>query len=160
MRRPGGRVLRFWNLKAVVPKALIIGVSLGLLASSATALGGSAVAVRAAPVGEPNDSSSAAAPVSVSPQAGLPTDTYAFSLSGFASGESILISFSVPEGTEGLSTPDSTTVTADSSGSGSFSLRPVDQWGPTAPGDWTVTFTGQTSGVTQSVTVEIECACG
>jgi hypothetical protein len=97
--------------------------------------------------------------VSVAPQAGGPTDTYTFSFSGFTPGETVAISVKQPADAADLPAPDIMTATAGSDGSGSISLRPADAWGPVASGDWTVTFTGETSGASHSATVSLDCGC-
>lgn len=102
---------------------------------------------------------SVAASVAVSPQAGRPTDTFTFTLAGFAPDETVVAAFTPPS-LDGLDfpAPDPITLAVDDSGAGSLSLRPVDQ-GAIVPGLWRVTFTGQTSGVTQTASFGVVCGC-
>jgi hypothetical protein len=102
---------------------------------------------------------SVAASVAVSPQAGRPTDTFTFVLAGFAPGETVVAAFTPPN-LDGLDfpVPDPVSIAVDDSGAGILSLRPVDQ-GAIVPGLWLVTFTGQTSGVTQTASFGVVCGC-
>lgn len=99
------------------------------------------------------------ATVSVTPRAGLPTDTFTFSLSGFAQSETVVATF-VPPLIDGLDfpAPDPATITVDASGAGTLTMRPVDL-GAIVPGVWNVTFTGQTSGIVQTVSFAMTCGC-
>lgn len=136
---------RLWALAAAAGV-----LSLALLSAGFGVLRGSPLTAR--PV-------LAAAAVSVAPPSGGPTDTYAFSFSGFAPGETVAVGVRPPADAADLPAPDIMTATAGSDGSGSLSLRPADAWGPVASGDWTVTFTGETSGASQSATLSLDCGC-
>lgn len=104
--------------------------------------------------------------VVVAPSAGQATDTFTFSLTGFAASEAVSVAFTAPAGTSStdLPLPDAMTTTVDATGSGSFTLRPVDQ-GVILLGTWVVTFTGQTSGTAQTASFELDpgsipgCGC-
>lgn len=105
-----------------------------------------------------------AATVAVAPETGASTDTFIFSLTGFTAGEAVTATFTAPQGSAAADfpPPDALTTTVDSDGSGSLSLRPVDQ-GLILTGTWAVTFTGQTSGATQTARFELAfppgCGC-
>jgi hypothetical protein len=137
-------------------------LSIALLLLSAIALRGFSwhtARLLAAPSGP------AAPSVVVTPSAGQPTDTFTFSLTGFAAGEAITVSFTAPPALADLDIPAPAplTTTVDETGAGSFALRPVDQG--LMPGTWEVTFTGQTSGATQTASFELDpgsipgCGC-
>ncbi len=98
--------------------------------------------------------------VVVAPPTGAPTDAFTFSLAGFAANEAVSVTFTMPPGFDDTDfpAPDAMTTAVDAAGSGSFSLRPVDQ-GVILPGTWVVTFTGQTSGMAQTVSFALECGC-
>ncbi len=98
--------------------------------------------------------------VTVSQAAGGPMDLFAFSLSGFAPQELVVISFVPPDDeTLALAAPPNATLTVDDSGGGSFALRPVDNFGPIIPGAWIIHFAGEVSGATSTATIELVCAC-
>lgn len=103
---------------------------------------------------------SAAASVSVRPRFGSPTDRFIFTLTGFAPHERVVISFRPPEeALEFVGIPDDAATVADGEGAGRFELIAAEQWGPTAPGDYTIRFQGEVSGAVQTVTIAFLCGC-
>ncbi|HLZ68789.1 MAG TPA: hypothetical protein VKV26_02655 [Dehalococcoidia bacterium] len=97
--------------------------------------------------GVPRARAQVAAAVGFDPASGAMTDLRVVSFSGFGSGETLDFTFTDPTGAA-ANVGDGTTwyaVTQDD-GTGSFEFTPSDWLTPLA-GTWTVTITGETSGM-------------
>ncbi len=105
------------------------------------------------------------AAVTVQPRSGLVTDTFTFSLSGFAPWERVLVHVQPPPEAMDLlrelaGLPEDTATAVDETGTGQFALRPAEAWGPSPPGIWRVRFTGEVSGASADTAIELLwCGC-
>lgn len=140
-----------------VPSAAVTArvLPLSLTPSRASALDSWAVSATAA-----DAATTTTASVTVRPALGSPLDRFAFVLSGFAAHERVIISFRPPdEALEFVGVPDDAATMVDEAGAGRFELIAAEQWGPTAPGDYTVRFHGELSGAVQALTISFICGC-
>ncbi len=110
-------------------------------------------------------SAEASATVTVQPTRGLSTDTFTFTLAGFAPGERVVVSVQPPPEAVDLlhelaGLPEDTATTVNETGTGQFALRPAEAWGPSPPGIWRVRFTGEASGASADAAIELLwCGC-
>ncbi|MER3421688.1 MAG: hypothetical protein C4290_14685 [Chloroflexota bacterium] len=105
------------------------------------------------------------ATVTVQPTSGFVTDTFTFSLAGYAPRERVVVHVQPPSEAVNLlrelaGLPEDTVTAVDETGAGRFALRPAETWGPSPPGIWRVWFTGETSGMSADAAIELQwCGC-
>jgi hypothetical protein len=89
-------------------------------------------------------------------QASYGSALYRVSFSGFGNDETLALSFTAPGGSTAQVGDDSVFwASSQEDGSGVFNFRPADWLSPLAAGRWTVTATGQTSGLSVSTTFQL-----
>jgi hypothetical protein len=107
--------------------------------------------------GVPSARAQVAAAVGFDPASGGASDVRLVSFSGFGSGETLDFTFTDPNGNAAqVGNGDTWYAVTQDDGTGTFEFTPGDWLSPLTDGTWTVTITGETSGMQTTATFTID----